>query len=520
MTTFTRNIRKDYLAQLPEFQPFYQFSPVQPNFQGIAEAKAAQILDRVLLAEVIRGQYIRQGLIPGDRVEQNLERLAQPGSFTITTGHQLVLFGGPMFTVYKVLSTILLAERLTSQGMNVLPVFWIHTEDHDFEEINHYFQDFFTKKTYPGEFRSMVGSHVLEPSIEALRPESFPEALARCYAPGVSMRDAFRAFAHELFGRFGLLILDADDTRLKSAFIPLMLREVEEQMAFKAVSATSAAMAEAGYPAQIHPREVNLFYLDEEGRNRISPVGEGFEAVDRDLRWTREELLELICNNPERLSPNVCLRPLYQEVILPNLCYVGGWGELSYWFQLKGLFETAGIPFPLLLPRISGTIFSAQQASQWQELGFALDDIHKPVHQLFEEYLPQVWDRSEMEAFQVRILSLMDALEGYIKEDVSETLSRSADALGTKTRHFLDNLAKKAGKIKRQQHSEPFAHIGQLKRSVEPDGMVQERVLSLASFASLLPPEAVINYLYEQSDPLDFRGQHWVLPLEESFGNG
>ena len=520
MTTFTRNIRKDYLAQVPDFQPFYQHAPLNPDFPAIAAAKAAQAVDRALLAEVIRGQYASQGLETGQQVAQNLERLARPDSFTITTGHQLVLFGGPMFTVYKVLSTILLAERLSSQGMNVLPVFWIHTEDHDFEEINHYFQDFFTKKTYPGQFRSMVGGHLLEPSIEALRPESFPEALARCYAPGVSMREAFRAFAHELFGRFGLLILDADDPRLKSAFIPLMLREVEERMAFTAVSATSAAMAEAGYPTQIHPREVNLFYLDKDGRNRIAPSEEGFEAVDRDLRWNGEELKALILSHPERLSPNVCLRPLYQEVILPNLCYVGGWGELSYWFQLKGLFEQAGIPFPLLLPRISGTIFTADQASQWEELGFAPEDIHKPVHQLFDEYLPQVWDRSEMEAFQARILSLMDALEGYIREDVSETLSRSADALGTKTRHFLDNLAKKAGKIKRQQHSGPFAHIEKLKRAVEPDGMVQERTLSLASFAHLLSPAELISFLYAASDPLDFQARHWVLPVAEPFGNG
>lgn len=513
-----RNIKADYLAGTPALSPFYQYSPITPDFHQIARDKSSDKVDRELLASVIREQYA--GLEIGEAVENSLEKLAQPDSFTITTGHQLVLFGGPMFTTYKVLTVIKLARQLQEKGLNVVPVFWIHGEDHDFEEINHYYQDFGNKIGYSGEFHTEVGIHILDDTIESLRPDSLSSKLTEAYAAGVQMKDAYRAFFHELFKDYGLLMLDATDKRLKAVFQEVMKRELLDQTAEESVNETSHHMDLAGYPQQISPREINLFYLDQKGRNRIVKEGEHFEIVDRELRFTEDEILGLLEKSPEKFSPNVSMRPLYQEMILPNLAYVGGWGELSYWLQLKGLFEKTGVNFPLLLPRMSATLFQEAIANAWEDLGFGLEEIKKPLHLLNDSYLPKVWDHAVFDSYEAKILTLLDEMKEYIKEDVSETLARSSDALTTRTRNFLGNLDKKAGKIKRQQHHGPFTRIKSLKQKIEPDRMVQERILSLASFGNDLPTEDLIEFLYDSCSPLDLNHLCLVLPKSNDFGNG
>lgn len=513
-----RNIKVDYLAQDPALRPFYQYAPVEPDFTTIAADKAKDTIDRELLATVIRSQYA--GIEMGEAVEGNLTRLAQPDSFTITTGHQLVLFGGPMFTTYKVLTVIKLARQMAEEGLNVVPVFWIHGEDHDFEEINHFYQDFGKKVSYKGTFQTEVGAHVLEKSIEELRPDSLPEALTKLYAEGVQMKVAYRAFFHELFKDYGLLMLDATDKRLKAVFAEVMKDELLEQVAHDAVSRTSLQMEAAGYAQQISAREINLFYLDEQGRNRIVQSGDHFEIVDRDLSFTREEILSLLEKSPEKFSPNVSMRPLYQEMILPNLAYVGGWGELSYWLQLRGLFKKVGVNFPLLLPRMSATLFTQSVASDWKALGFSLEEIKEPLHVINEKYLPRVWDSSLFQSYEQKILALLEEMKEYVSGDVSETLARSSDALTTKTRNYLSNLHKKAGKIKRHQHNQPFAELKALKQKVEPPRMVQERILSLASFGKEMDTKEMLAFLYQACSPLNLEHQCLILPKSNDFGNG
>lgn len=513
-----RTIKADYLDGEPALRPFYQYAPVDPDFRKIASDKAADKTDREVLATVIRSQY--DGMQLGKAVEDSLKRLAQADSYTVTTGHQLVLFGGPMFTTYKVLTVIKLAKQLQEQGINVVPIFWIHGEDHDFEEINHFYQDFHKKVSYPGTFHTEVGAHILDKSIEELRPDSLPDILTKQYAEGISMKDAYRAFFHEIFKDYGLLMLDATDRRLKARFAEVMKAELLDHVAFETVGVTSRKMEEAGYPQQINAREVNLFYLDQQGRNRIVQTGDRFEIVDRALAFTREEILELLQEFPEKFSPNVSMRPLYQEMILPNLAYVGGWGELSYWLQLKGLFDKVGINFPLLLPRMSATLVTDSVAREWSTLGFSLEEIKEPIHVLNEKYLPEVWDATSFDAYEQKILKLLDEMKEYVREDVSETLARSSDALTTRTRKYLENLQKKAGKIKRQQHHEPFTRIKVLKEKVEPPRMVQERILSLASFGNEVKPDELIPFLYEACTPLRLEHQCLILPKSNDFGNG
>lgn len=491
-------------------KPFYQYNPVDPPFDQIIADKSFSHEKRERLCQVLEEQYRDFDLPPTLRT--NLDLLQNEDTYTITTGHQLGLMGGPLFTVYKVLSTISLSAQLKGlfPDKNFVPVFWIHTEDHDFEEINHYYKSFGEKKTYTGKFESATGWHVLDESILELIPENFDEGLRAAWQPGRSLAEAYRAFFHELMGEAGLVILDASHPRLKLSFQSILEREVFGKLAYKTVSKTSEELEAAGYKLQINPREINLFYLDEEGRNRIESFEGGFRALDRDLFWSEAEMRQLIADHPEKFSPNVSLRPLYQELILPNLAYFGGWGELSYWVQLKGLFEEAGENFPLLLPRMSATLFPEKLAEEWRDLGLNLADITKNQALINKEVVAKLWDDGEFQQLRAEVLEAITKLEGYIREEISTTLAHAAQALGTKSGRFMDNLHKKAHRVIRNDNPKLFEKIVEIKSQVNPDRLVQERIWSLASLP--MNPRHFVRWMRELCSPRVLFHKILVLP--------
>ena len=487
-----RSIKQDYLDGASALRPFYHYPLHAPDFAEIIRDKARESIDRETLCRVIDQQYRDQGLPMTEATRQNLEALRDDRTFTVTTGHQLVLFGGPLFTVYKVLSIIQLADRLRQEhpGYHVVPLFWIHTEDHDFDEINHYYESFDSARRYEATVQGAVGRHVLTAEIRNAIPAHFDERFTRWYAPGNTLAAAFRGFMNELFGEYGLVILDPDHADLKRHFRDVIHRERADTLNHRMGAKDSDRLRGQGYDVQINPREINLFYLDEAGRNRIVADNGSFSVLKTHHRFDRQALLSVVEAHPEYFSPNVSLRPLYQEVILPNLAYIGGWAEVSYWMQLKGVFDHYGVNFPLLLPRMMATVFRDLELNTWQQLGFKAADIGKPVHELYKTYMPRVWDEAPLQALAARLLADFDELESYIGQ-YSDTLPRSVIGQRVQTEKFLDNLEKKLHKVLRQLHAQPFNEIDTIKAAVQPDGAVQERVLSLAAFPDLDPSEFV-----------------------------
>ncbi len=505
-----RQIKADYLSGHEALRPFYSYPLTDPDFAAIMADKKFFQEKRKLLHASLLEQY--EGYELPDLLRDNIDALLNDNSYTLTTGHQLGLMGGPLFTVYKVLSIIRLSEKLNQKfpQKRVIPVFWIHTEDHDFEEINHFYEDFGRKHTYRGDFASATGLHRLEPEIRSLIPDNFGENLRQAWQEGASMAQAYRQFFHELMGKYGLVILDAAQPSLKAIFSPIFEKEVFHQISFRAVQEQSESLEAAGYKLQVHPREINLFYLDEKGRNRIEEAEGGFRVLDRDMFWEKEEMRKLLWERPEQFSPNVSLRPLYQESILPNLAYIGGWGELSYWMQLKGVFEAVGENFPLLLPRFSATLFPELLWQEWRDLGLEAEDIRKSRAEIFKEYTPRLWDGSSFLARQEEILDSIVELKHYIHGEISKTLSRSAEALEVKTRHFIENLHKKADRVIRHKHSKVFDRIHEIKAEVNPDQAVQERVWSLAALHG--SPDEFVEWLKPQCDPLLLEHKILILP--------
>ncbi len=498
-----RSIKQDYLDGASALRPFYRYPLHAPDFAAIIRDKATENIDRETLHRVIESQYREQGLPMTQATRQNLDALRDDRTFTVTTGHQLVLFGGPLFTVYKVLSIIQLADRLRQEhpDHHIVPLFWIHTEDHDFEEINHYHDAFESVRRYEASVQGAVGRHVLTEEIRQAFPAHFAERFTRWYAPGVTLAAAFRGFMNELFGEYGLVILDPDHADLKRRFCDVITRELTENISHEIVAQTSDQLREQGYDVQIYPREINLFYLDETGRNRIVAENDHFSVLKTAHRFDRAQMLAVVEAHPEYFSPNVSLRPLYQELILPNLAYIGGWAEVSYWLQLKGVFDHYGVNFPLLLPRMMATVFRDSELDAWQQLGFEAADIGTPVHELYKAYMPKVWDEAPLQALAAKLLANFDELESYIGQ-YSDTLPRSVIGQRVQTEKFLDNLEKKLHKVLRQLHAQPFNEIDAIKAAVQPEGAVQERVLSLAAFPDL-DPAAFVARIFPHVDVLD-----------------
>ena len=188
-----------------------------------------------------------------------------------------------------------------------------------------------------------------------------------------NLADATRHLANTLFGSYGLVILDADHSELKRNFIPFVKEELLNQSSHKLVLETAEKLK--NYTVQVNPREINLFYIENDLRERIILENGKYKVNNTKIEFSKNEIISLLENNPEKFSPNVIMRPLYQEVILPNLCYIGGGGEIAYWLELKSFFDAVEVPFPILLLRNSAVLATEKQAKKADTLGLTWNDL-------------------------------------------------------------------------------------------------------------------------------------------------
>ena len=355
----------DYLDQKESLKPFYNRFPTLENFEAQIQEKDQFFTSakRKILVEVLKDQY--KALQTSEAVLGNIELLSNTKTFTVTTGHQLNLFTGPLYFLYKIVSTINLAKDLQKKypDFNFVPIYWMATEDHDFEEINYFNlngKKFKWNSTQKHAGKDAVGNLNTEGLDEVYslfsaeigggtNAEALKKLFKKAYLEHSNLTDATRYLADELFKDYGLVILDGDDTRLKQEFLPYLEKEIFEQVSEKATEPLANKLKELGYTVQVNPREINLFYLKDGLRERIIEQEGRYFVNETEISWSEEELRSELKQHPERFSPNVMTRPLYQEVILPNLCYIGGGGELAYWFELKDFFKAVNVPFPILI---------------------------------------------------------------------------------------------------------------------------------------------------------------------------
>lgn len=502
----------DYLEEKNELKPFYNRFPNLKNFKEQIKEKQQSFAShsRQILAESLKKQY--QNTEASEQKLKNIELLKSENTFTITTGHQLNLFTGPLYFLYKIISAINLSKQLKERypKYNFVPVYWMATEDHDFEEIN-----YFNFKGRKIQWNRVFGGAVGELSTKGLEAvfNAFSDVLGssknaeflknlfeKAYLKHNNLADATRFLANELFADYGLVIIDANDAGLKKQFIPFVEDELINQTSHRLVSKTNTNLSK-DYGIQVNPREINLFYLTENLRERIVLEDGIYKVNNTNITWSKSEVQKVLLEYPERFSPNVIMRPLYQEVILPNLCYIGGGGELAYWFQLKHFFNNVEVPFPILLLRNSVLIQTESQFKKLQKLNISKEDIFLKKDTFINKKVRQISDIDI--DFSEQKEHLKKQFEDLYKlaKQTDKSFLGAVEAQEKKQLKGLNKLEKRLLKAQKKALSDQVSRMTELQSQLFPNESLQERNANFSEFY-LEYGEQLIDSLIQSLEPL------------------
>lgn len=512
----------DYLAQDEKVQDLYnRFPSIASVPDQIAEKQAYFNSDkRAVLANVLQEQY--RDLDNSELAKEKIELLLKDQTFTVVTGHQLNLFTGPLYFVYKIVSTINMCRKLKERypQYHFVPTYWMATEDHDFEEIS--FFNLRGKKLH--WFRNANGAvgrlstEGLEDIATLLKKELGQTTNAkqlvawfeRAYLEHQSLTEATRYLVHQLFGSYGLLIVDGDHPSLKQLFVPHVRNELLTGFSEQSVGATNNKLKEKGYPIQVNPRPINLFYLRGDRRDRILKTEKGFQINQTNMVFSSEEILEELQQYPDRFSPNVLLRPLYQEVVLPNLCYIGGGGELAYWLQLKQVFQTAAVPFPMLMLRNSVLLVSEKLHKKIEKLQLNYKNLFLHRHNFINQKIREI-SNVDINFLKYRQVLEKQFIQMYeLAKLTDKSFLGAVKAQERKQLKGLDNLEKRLLKAQRIKLKDQVMRMSNIQQQLFPNDSLQERNTNFSEWY-MQYGEEWIPALLDELDPFDARFLIYIL---------
>lgn len=477
---------EDYLSLKPATQSLYEFAPSLDVSDELIDARRAKQPNRKVLVESLLRQYEGYNLAETPLVKKGIESLANSTCFTVTTGHQLNLFGGTQYFIYKIVDTLCLARDLKEKhpDLDFTPIFWMASEDHDFQEIN---RAIINKETFTWESGTTGCVGRMNPQPIKLVLENLSDFfgeepvtgkhLERLFKEAYSLptlAEATRYWVHELFKDYGLVILDGDDKALKKSFSPIIKQEILQQVTAKHVEETNEHLESNKYHVQVYARSINFFYAKDGIRERLIETSKGYAVHDTDITFSEQEMVAEIDKHPEHFSPNALMRPMYQEHILPNLTYIGGAGEIAYWLQLKRAFKGHGVFFPQLMVRNSVVWLSSKSLHQLDKLGLSLLDLFSSKELVLQHYkegkngLPEVFAKLDViaEAWQ-EIMNTSDTLKGATKI--------TAGMFSAEKLHELKKFKQLLRKSVSREHERELETIEGLFEAVFPNGHFQER---------------------------------------------
>lgn len=494
-TNFFSKTILDYLSGNKSLKPFYQFTPEISSFNKTIEIKSKEKIDRKSLVEILQLQNAKLKTL-NTKLSSTIDLLKNENTFTITTAHQPILFTGPLYFIYKIINAINLSEQLKMvyPGYNFIPVFWMNGEDHDFAEVNH--ANIFgrkivwkvekgagTKEEGTEEKKENLGAvgkiktdplkNVLDEIKNILgegeNAKRLMNLFSEAYLQHSNFADATRFIVNELFGEYGLVVIDSDDKRLKEIFAPVMEDEILNSHCVKLVNSTIQQLEKNGYDAQSKPREINLFYLTENSREKIGTS----EIINR-----KSEII----NFPQRFSPNVLLRCLFQEMILPNIAYIGGGGELAYWLEMKNLFEHYKINFPILLLRNSVLWIDKNNSERMKKLNLEPKDLFSDTEILINKFVEAKSEvDTSLEKEKVHLENFFKNISIKAKE-IDPTLEGTVLSEHKKVLSSLENIENKILKAEKRKHETAIQQIRSLKEKLFPENELQERYDNFIQF--------------------------------------
>lgn len=503
-----------YIKLEPFLREFYNYTPDLSSFAKAIEDRIEKPVDRSLLVSALESNYT---VVESTELQrENLALLQSEDTFTIITAHQPSLFGGPLYYVLKICSVINLCKQLkqTYPKYNFVPTFISGGEDHDFEEVDHL--NLFGKSVkWDREAMGPVGrldikglQSVIDEVSEILGGNPNAVYLKTVLNESIKSCDTYGQFVFKfiniLFGSYGVIAVNMDNSEMKAAFAPLIKKELLEKISQPIVTNTQEKLATHNFKAQAHSRDINLFYLGEGSRDRIEYEDGKYNIIDSSLSFTESEILEELESKPENFSPNVVMRPLYQEFILPNLAYVGGGGEIAYWLERKAQFEAFDVFYPMLIRRNSVMILNKGLNKTIDKLGFSIDDIFQTEDELINQYINANTEvEIELEDQKSTVQKAYEEIAAKSKE-IDPGLAKSVLADMTKQLKNIDQMESRMKRTVKSQQEVQVKKIAKLKEKLFPNNGLQER------FDNFMPHymdigESFFDDLVKCLDPMDRR---------------
>lgn len=479
------SLSTDYLKQDANLRPFYKHAASGEGIQNAIAERASFPVNRELLVTTLQKQY--EGVATTDLVQENIRKLGEENTFTVCTAHQPNIFTGYLYFIYKIAHVIKLAEELGERypGKNFVPVYYMGSEDNDLDELNHIYLngDELVWDTDQGGAVGRMRAKGIEKLIEQISGQlgifeygaDLITLLKACYQPGSSIQQATLQLTDALFRKYGLVVLIPDHPDFKRQMIPVFEDDLFNHTAFSLVKDT-AALLSVHYHAQVNPREINLFYMTDHLRERIVEENGRYSINNTEISFSAAEIKEELYNHPERFSPNVVLRGLFQETILPNIVFVGGGSEIAYWLELKKMFEHYKVPYPVILLRNSFLIVNKDMSQLMSKLSIDGPALFEDENSLLSAIvLKNSAQRLSLTEEKQSLFSLYEKTEQSAGA-VDATLINHVKALYARASSGIEGLEKKLLRSEKRKYEEQKRQLHKLKSSLFPNGVLQERI--------------------------------------------
>lgn len=503
-----QNLFLDYLYEYDNVKNFYRnnFRNKEEYLKKFKNIVTSKDQNRKKTAEIISAQY--NNTSASDLTKRNLELLSDPNTLVVSTGQQLGILGGPLYTFYKIITAIKLSEYLSERynEFNFVPVFWLEADDHDFEEVSYINlinnNNNLSRITYKDEViaeenRLSVGNikftgslnNFIEEINNLLRDTEFKpalmERLTEFYQEGKTFKESFKNLIFWFFDKHGLILFDPQDTKVKEELKPVFKKEINDFRQHTEKLVQVSAQLEEIYHAQVKVRPINLFYNYDDGRYLIEPVDNDYRLRGKRKKFTGEELLKLIDDEPEKFSPNVLLRPVCQDYLFPTAFYIAGPSEISYFAQVMPLYSFYKIESPIIYPRSSVTLIERNLNNIIEKFDLSINDVFVDQEKLKQKVIDAISKISVDETF-TQAENEIELTFDQLKEKLFEIDKTTSDASGKskeKIVNYLNELKEKALDAQKKKHDITLRQIDKVSSIIFPNSNLQERELNFIYFA-------------------------------------
>lgn len=516
------NLFLDYLYEYNNVSNFYRYDfRNKENYLKIFKSISEKPRESAAhISSILNEQY--SYIDSSDLTKNNIKLLSDNKTMAIVTGQQLGILGGPLYTFYKIITAIKLSRYLSERydDYNFVPVFWLEGDDHDFNEIrsiklpddsNKIQNISYGEAIDEEDVKQSVGLLKFDESINEfinnlskhLRETEFTknliEQIRYFYKPGKSFKDSFFELVHTLFDKYGLVIFNPLDDKVKQLLKPVFKKEIIDFREHTEKLVFVSATLEDIYHAQVKVKPVNLFLRVENGRYSIEPTDDGFKLKRKRKSFTQDELLEILENEPQRFSPNVLLRPICQDYLLPTSFYVGGPSEVSYFAQILPLYEFYNLTPPVIYPRSSATLVEKNIGSILDKHTIDVVDIFIDTENVKRKILKAISENSIDEVFN-NITNQIELSFDQLKEklfDLDKTVADSSNRYRDKILNSITELKSKAEKAHQKKHEVTLRQIDRAADNLFPNNNLQEREFSFIYFVNKYSYE-FMNIIFEK----------------------